>query len=77
VKSLEVMMADFPLLDRSQPALPGEDRSTITRDLLLLRAAEALGGASSSQVGIWRDRVAAGRGISAVPYVPSQRDGQG
>jgi hypothetical protein len=72
VKSLEVMLADFPLLDRSQPALPGEDRSTITRDLLRLRAAEALGGSAPSQVAIWRDRVEAGRGIGAVPYVPSQ-----
>jgi hypothetical protein len=73
VASLQVMLADFPLLDRSQPPLPGEERSTITRDLLLLRAAEALGGVSPSQVSVWRGRVEAGRGVGAVAYVPSQR----
>lgn len=32
---LRLMLDDFPLLDRGQPALPGEERSTVTRDLLL------------------------------------------
>lgn len=32
---LRVMLNDFRLLDRGQPPLPGEDKSTITSDLLL------------------------------------------
>ena len=32
---LLIMLNDFPLLDRGQSPLPGEARSTITRDLLL------------------------------------------
>ncbi|MEQ8827782.1 MAG: hypothetical protein RIC82_08405, partial [Parvibaculum sp.] len=32
---VKVMLRDFPLLDRGQPALAGEDASTITGDLLL------------------------------------------
>lgn len=35
---LRTMLEDFPLLDRGQPPLPGELRSTVTRDLLLTRA---------------------------------------
>ena len=32
---LHLMLRDFPLLDRGQPALPGEERSTVTTDTLL------------------------------------------
>lgn len=32
---LSLIVKDFPLLDRGQPALPGESRSTVTADLLL------------------------------------------
>lgn len=32
---MELMLCDFPLLNRGQPALPGEKNSTITSDLLL------------------------------------------
>jgi hypothetical protein len=31
----QLVMQDFPLLDRGQVALPGEPRSTVTRDLVL------------------------------------------
>ena len=34
-RDLRLLMNDFPLLDRGQPPLPGEDRSTVTFDLLL------------------------------------------
>ena len=33
---LLLMVEDFPLLDRGQPCLPGETRSTVSADLLLL-----------------------------------------
>ena len=32
---VSVMLQDFPLIDRGQPCLPGEQRSTITADLIL------------------------------------------
>ena len=34
-KELELILKDFPLLDRGQPTLPMEVQSTITRDLVL------------------------------------------
>lgn len=33
-EDMRLMLDDFPLLDRGQPALPGESRSTVTSDLL-------------------------------------------
>lgn len=39
-EDLELVMKDFPLLDRWQPAICGESRSTYTRDLLLSVAEE-------------------------------------
>jgi hypothetical protein len=70
LNTLSTMLEDFPLLDRSQPPIRGERRSTITRDFLLLRTAEGLGEGTPSQVAGWRSRVDAARGASAVPYVP-------
>lgn len=62
---LAVIARDFPSLDRSQPALPGERRSTVTVDFLL-----------ASQRGMQRisaaQRYAEAQGIGAVAYVPSQ-----
>jgi hypothetical protein len=72
LNTMKVMLDDFPLLDRSQPALPGEPRSTITRDFLLLRTAEGLGEGTLGEVEAWRLRVIAAREIGAVPYIPSQ-----
>lgn len=71
VKTLELMLEDFPLFDRPQPPLKGEKRSTITRDFLLLRAAENLGQGGKPRVAEWRDRVKMARELGAVPYVPS------
>lgn len=34
-EEMELILSDFPLLDRGQPALPSEERSTITRDTVL------------------------------------------
>lgn len=41
---LTTIFSDFPLLDRSQPTINEENRSTITADLVSLRAMENLGG---------------------------------
>jgi hypothetical protein len=66
--SLALMLEDFPLLDRSQPSLPGEPRSTITKDFLLLRAAQRLG----EPAGELDDRVESARRMGGVAYVPSE-----
>ena len=39
----EMLLDDFPLLDRGQPALPGEPSSTITRDFVLLQPDSSTG----------------------------------
>lgn len=70
-KTMEVLLEDFPLLDRAQPPLPNEDSSTITQDLLLLRSAENLGGASKSKIERWIGRVELARAVGAIPYIPS------
>jgi len=40
VEDVRLIMGDFPLLDRSQPALPGEARSSVTRDTVVSRYAQ-------------------------------------
>jgi hypothetical protein len=65
--ALELMLRDFPLLDRAQPPLDGEARSTVTRDLLLARAAAAF----DAPRGTYEARLRAAREVGAVPYVPS------
>jgi hypothetical protein len=71
LKTLELMLDDFPLLDRAQPPIHGERRSTITRDYLLLRAAEVLGEGSSRQKEKRQARVDCARTLGAIPYIPS------
>jgi len=68
---LTLMLEDFPLLDRGEPSLPGEECSTITKDFLLLEAAVALQSQSDPRVSVWRERVAAARLVGAAPYRPS------
>lgn len=65
---LELILRDFPLLDRGQPAIGREERSTITRDFLLVEAAERLKG----HPGAYGRRLQAALAIGAVPYVPSE-----
>lgn len=67
---LALMLEDFPLLDRAQPALPGERRSTITKDALLAAAARRLRSSQSAE--IWISRVKAARSLGAHAYMPSE-----
>jgi len=67
-EDLVLMLEDFPLLDRSQPPLPGERKSTITRDFLLWMAAKRFR-RPLAELG---KRVQVARELGAVPYVPSQ-----
>lgn len=67
---LVLMLQDFPLLDRRQPNLPGELRSTITKDYLLLGAARKFRRPTAELL----KRVQEARALGAVPYIPSQSD---
>ncbi|MEP2761483.1 MULTISPECIES: N-6 DNA methylase [Alphaproteobacteria] len=62
---LDLMMEDFPLIDRAQPSLKGEGKSTITRDLI---GAHGRSKASSAS----RARVNSAASLGALPYMPSQ-----
>ncbi|MFE1027198.1 Eco57I restriction-modification methylase domain-containing protein [Streptomyces sp. NPDC058818] len=64
-EELQLMLEDFPLLDRGQPVLDAEERSTITRDLVL---AQAHSGVAAKP---WADRVAQAQRLGAVAYVPA------
>lgn len=76
LETMTLMLDDFPLIDRSQPPLKGEKRSTITHDFLFLRTAEALGEGTEEQKSQWQLRVETARKRGAVPYVPSHLDGK-
>jgi hypothetical protein len=66
-EDIVLMLDDFPLLDRGQPPIAGEDRSTVTRDFVLERAAARFREPATSHA----ERLAAARAAGAVPYVPS------
>lgn len=65
------MFADFPLLDRGQPALAGEEGSTVTRDLVLSTWGKRRRGGATP----WTMRVEAATRIGAIPYVPGEFGG--
>lgn len=71
LSALRLILDDFPLLDRGQPALPGERRSTITRDFLLSIAMDRIGTQATRERDSLRNRVSAARLVGAVPYIPS------
>lgn len=67
--AMRLVLDDFPLLDRACPPLPGEERSSITRDLVLLRIGEQWGEPDPVLI----ERVATARALGAVPFVPSHQ----
>jgi SAM-dependent methyltransferase len=69
---LELLLADFPLLDRAQPVFAGEGRSTVTRDVLLHRHAQLEYGTEDTK---WTGRVRQAMDLRALPYVPSEAGG--
>lgn len=73
IADLELMLADFPILDRGQPALPNEFKSTITRDTALAMAAKRMG----SRLNSWEKRAKEARAMGAQAYVPSEIAGAG
>lgn len=68
IDDFELMLADFPILDRGQPALPNELKSTITRDTVLAVTAKRIG----SRLNSWDKRAKQAREIGALAYVPSE-----
>ncbi|MGU3420820.1 Eco57I restriction-modification methylase domain-containing protein [Methylobacterium sp. D54C] len=68
VDDMLLVFDDFPLLDRGQPALPGEQRSTATRDLVLAKWSDKRRGDGID----WAARIESARGAGAVPYVPAE-----
>lgn len=68
LKDMELVLQDFPILDRGQTALPGETRSTITRDSVLAAMAKR----TASRTTIWSRRVVDARALGAMAYVPSE-----
>lgn len=68
IADFELMLTDFPILDRGQPALPSEFKSTITRDTALAMAAKRMGSCLNS----WDKRAREAREIGAQAYVPSE-----
>lgn len=67
VADMALVFADFKLLDRGQASLPGERRSTVTRDLVLATLAVR----SGQDPGEWGERLDHARRLGAVAYVPA------
>jgi hypothetical protein len=68
LEDIEKILQDFTILDRGQPAIAGETKSTITRDTVLATLAKRIGLPQS----IPHQRVQAARALSALPYIPYQ-----
>lgn len=65
---LELIMKDFPLLDRAQPALNNESKSTITRDLFLSKAEKHYGEKKLHYTARYKKAIEAG----AKAYIPTE-----
>lgn len=66
-EDLETVLRDFPLLDRGQPALLGENQSTVTTDSVLAEFSK-IRGVSHPSAGRCQNALEAG----AVPYTPAE-----
>lgn len=63
---LAIILRDFPLIDRAQPAIGEEARSTVTEDLLFSRARDA------KRAALARRRLELAHSVGANAYVPAQ-----
>ncbi len=68
LKDLELVLEDFPILDRGQAALPRENKSTITRDSVLAAMAKRIASRST----VWSRRSTEAGTFGAIAYVPSE-----
>ena len=69
VSELDSMLRDFPQVDRIQPPIPGEAKSTVTRDLIV---ASGYGWATSEESKHASDRLALARSAGAMPFLPNE-----
>jgi hypothetical protein len=67
---LRLLLSDFPLLDRAQPPLVAEQKSTVTTDLLLATASKRLRVDARDNPSVERARIAAE--VGAFAYQPSE-----
>lgn len=67
LEDMRIVLDDFPLLDRGQPSLPGETRSTITADVVLSLLAKIQGVPHPARI-----RVVDARRLGALPYIPAE-----
>ena len=65
---LFLLLSDFPLLDRGQPPIDDEDKSYITRDLVL-HSFCVIGDGNHE---FWQNRVKKARKLGATAYVPAE-----
>jgi Alw26I/Eco31I/Esp3I family type II restriction m6 adenine DNA methyltransferase len=68
LKDMELILDDFPLLDRGQVPLPGEVKSTITRDTVLVAMSKRISIRSPNR----HKRAVDARALGSVAYVPSE-----
>ena len=68
LNDMELVLQDFPILDRGQPPLSGEPKSTITRDTVLAAMEKRTG----SQSKVWQSRVEEALALGAMAYIPSE-----
>ena len=67
MRDFEVVLRDFPLVDRGQPALEGEVKSTITADCVLAELAQISAVSHPSL-----DRMRNAQEAGATPYIPAE-----
>lgn len=67
LEDMELVLKDFPLLDRRQPCLDNEVQSTITRDAVLAELANLYGLEHGST-----NRLKDGQDKGAIPYIPAE-----
>jgi hypothetical protein len=66
----ELVLSDFPQLDKEQPPIAGEPRSTITRDTVLLAVSKRI---KNRKLGaLFQARVSKAHKAGAMPFVPNQ-----
>lgn len=67
-KDMELIMKDFPLLDRKQPNISTEKKSTVTRDLVLSKCELYLDG----KPGKYNTRYVKAKAKKALAYIPTE-----
>ncbi|MFJ6358682.1 hypothetical protein [Pseudarthrobacter oxydans] len=67
LEDMELVLRDFPLLDRRQPSLADEVQSTVTKDAVLSELAKVYGAQHPST-----NRLKYGQDKGAIPYIPAE-----